>query len=68
MENDDNIPVAKAIAVTPVAPAAEPANAPTADVEVRRAEPVTQPSTQPATPLELPAITLPPPPEIDLSN
>ena len=68
MENDDNIPVAKAIAVAPVAPAAEPANAPTADVEVRRAEPVTQPSTQPATPLELPAITLPPPPEIDLSN
>ena len=69
MENDENIPIAKAVAVAPAIPSAEPVTGPTGEVEVRRAEPVTptQPN-QPAAPLELPAITLPPPPDIDLSN
>jgi len=61
MENDDDIPVAKAIAVSPAAPISD---APPAEIEVRRAEAV----TQPATPLEIPSISLPPPPDIDLSN
>jgi membrane carboxypeptidase/penicillin-binding protein len=58
--NDANIPVAKAVAVNTVAPAAEPVLPDT--IEVRRAEPV----GAPAGPLEAPAIQLPPPGDIGL--
>jgi membrane carboxypeptidase/penicillin-binding protein len=67
MANDESIPVAKAIAVAPAAPSAAPGDT-SGEIEVRRAEPVVQSALQPSAPLELPAITLPPPPDIDVSN
>lgn len=61
--NDADVPVAKAIAVNAPPPAAEATN-PQGEVEVRRAEPVNNPSA----PIEAPALELPPPEDIDLSN
>ena len=63
-DNDANIPVAKAIPVDTPPPSTDTATALPAEVEVRRAEPVNAQSQ----PLEAPALSVPPPPAIDLSN
>jgi penicillin-binding protein 1A len=63
-DNDANIPVAKAIPVDTPPPSADAPAAPPAEIEVRRAEPVNAQSQ----PLEAPALSLPPPAAIDLSN
>jgi len=63
-DNDANIPVAKAIPVDTPPPSTDTATALPAEVEVRRAEPVNAQSQ----PLEAPALSVPPPAAIDLSN
>ena len=64
-ENDADIPVAKALAVTPEPQAPADPNAPPTDMEVRRAEPV---EVRRAEALEAPALAIPAPEAIDLSN
>jgi hypothetical protein len=63
-ENDEDIPVAKAVPVNTPPPApdvAVPAAALPGEVEIRRAEPVNSQSA----PMEQPAIEAPPPAAID---